>query len=94
MFILGFFSGILFVVGSLWGFMLLGRKRQALKERDARLKEEIFMKALPVYEQARRIFKQDDIEPQKIASLMFVASLVEKSLEDELSKSTPINKVQ
>lgn len=94
MFLLGFFSGLVFMVAVMTGLFYMGKKRRADTAEETRIKDELLWKALPVYTQAQRIFKQDVIEPQKIASLMFIANVIENSLEAEFEKIDPNVKIQ
>lgn len=93
-FALGFLSGVVFIVATalIYNYRGKERRRQELEYQFQR--DSLLLKALPVYDQAVRIFQKPVIEPQKIASLMFIAKLVEENLEEEIEKTPPNSKPQ
>ena len=93
-FALGFFTGIFFLFGVSIIYTRANRKQREIDARFQLQKDELLLKALPVYSQVTRIFKKEEIEPQRIASLMFIAKLMEDNLEQELAKDTPTPKIQ
>ena len=94
MFLLGFFSGVFFLIGASFIYSYKNRVRRQMEADFQREKDELLIKALPVYSQVTKIFKKEDIAPQKIASLMFVAKIIEDSLEQEIAKKPLNQKVQ
>ena len=93
-FTLGFFSGMFFIILCALVYSYRTRHMRKIEADFQAEKDELLMKSLPVYSQVRKIFKKTDIEPQKIASLMFIAKLIEDNLEEEISKKPATSKTQ
>jgi hypothetical protein len=87
MFLLGFFSGIIVLLAILCGFYYVGKRARVERTAVQQLKDELLLKSLPVYQQALTILNTDEIDPKKLASLLFIATLVENELDDILLKS-------
>lgn len=87
MFALGFFSGVLFLITVTVIYTYKNQNKRQLDLNFQTQKDELLLKALPVYTQAVKVFKTDEIDPKKLASLMFIAKLVDQNLDNQIENA-------